>query len=190
MDGRGVALGEPDMVRVASEPYRQPIRIEWALGRAISARRHRDRLIATVGPVGRPRAGCRSVCPLARPTGLRLLPRRPRMPIRVTGGGYPADPSVPHLDFHRATRRHGNHCSCGSDACGSRKPTSLTVPPPAAVTGYVACTSVRPVSGCRGGDPVRQSLETNPIRSRRRYAAPDGLCHPARFHWWRVAEMP
>lgn len=191
MGDRDVALGEPDMVRVASEPYRQPIRIESALGWTASVRWHRDRLVAAVRPAGWLRTGRGLVCPLARPPGLRSSPRRPRAPVRViTGGEYAPDPSVPHLDFHRATRGHGNHGSRGSDACGFRKPIGLTVPPPAAVTGRTTRSPASPVSRCRGGGPVRQSLETNPIRSRRRYAAPDGLCHPARGHRRRVAEMP
>ncbi len=190
MDDRGVALGEPDMVRVASEPYRQPSRLECAPGRTASVQRHRDRLAATVRPVDRPRIGFAPVCPLARPSGLRSSSRRLRMPVRVTGGGYAPDPSGPHLDFHRATQGLGNHGSRGCDACGLRKPIGLMVPPPAAVTGCTTRSPAWPVSRCRGRGPVWQSLETNPIRSRRRYAAPDGLCHPARFHWWRVAEMP
>lgn len=190
MGDRDAALGEPDMVRVASEPYRQPIRTACVSGGAAFPRKHTDRFAGTVRPLGRPSVGCVAVCPLARPPGLRSSPRRPRTPIRVTGGEYAPDQSAHHPGFHRARRGRGNHCSRGNGARGLRKPHGLTAPPPVPVTHGIARASMWPASRCGDGGPARHSLEINPIRSRRGRSTPDGQGHAGRVRRRRVAEIP
>jgi|AntRauTorcE11898_2_1112593.scaffolds.fasta_scaffold04915_2 hypothetical protein len=189
LDVRGAALGEPDMVRVASEPYRQSIRSACRPGRNAAVTGRVDRFAIAFRSSDRSCKGLRAVCPTARPPGGRSSPRRSRSPIRVTAGEYAPDPSGPHLDFHLTARNHANHDSCGGDASELRKPTGLTAPSPAAGTGRTIRSSAWPAHRRRGEDPVRQSLETIPFRFRALVTACAGMCRAIRVCQWRVAEI-
>lgn len=190
LDARGVALGEPDMVRVASEPYRQSIRSARVPRRNAVFTGRVDRFAVAFRSLDRSCKGFRAVCPTARLPGWRSSPRRSRAPIRVTAGEYAPDLSVPHLDFHRATRNHVNHGSREGDARELRKPTGLTAPSPAAGTGRMIRSSAWLAHRRRGGFPVRQSLETSPFRFRVLVTACAGVCQAIRVRQRRVAEIP
>lgn len=189
MDGRSVALGEPDMVRVASEPYRKSIRdggcLEWSMstqaGCAGTAR-------------GMPWAGLRRyrlrpVCPFARPRGSRSLPRRPFLPIRVTPGEYLSDPSLPSPPFRRARPIRASHAS------HMRAAHVPEVDPDGGsdISGIIGRERTRPDGAhfaCGDGGPARQALRTYLIRSRGSRAALDGACHRAAVRDHGVPVVP